>query len=247
MDLGSTLLMRIERAGVNAWPALETADLEGWLWRYSDGGSQRANSVSALQFGGADVEAAIDEAERRYAARGAKPMFQVSDVSAPIGLDRQLEDRGYTISDPCLTLAKSIDRAASQPPDVVYFDTAVADWFACYSSVITPERKRVAPQILARIPRPSAFCAVQRDGRVIATALAVAHEGIVIAECVATLAEARGTGAASRVMSGLEAWGAGHGCRLAALQALENNAPAQALYKHLGYRAHGRYHLRVKS
>ncbi len=245
MGLDVQLLLRIERAGVNAWPALETADLQGWLWRYSDGGSQRANSVSALAFRGTNLETAIDEAERRYASRGVKTMFQVSDVAAPSNLDKRLEARGYRINDPCITLVKSIEAAAAV--DGVTCDATVTpDWFECYASVITPERRRIAPQILERVPKDAAFCALRRGGRIVATALAVPTGDIVIAECVATVADARGTGAASSVMRGLEAWAAQRGCRTAALQALAHNAPAQALYSRLGYRARGGYHLRVK-
>jgi N-acetylglutamate synthase len=241
-----TLLRQIEDAGVNAWPALETRPLDGWLWRYSDGGSQRANSVSALEFTGPGVEAAIDTAEAWYGARGKPSMFQVSCVASPADLDHRLAVRGYRINDPCITLAKEIDAVGSRPDGIEYFATVTPEWFDCYSSVITPERKRMAPLILARIPPVAAFCGLRRDGRIVATALAVPLGRVVIAECVATLATARGTGAASAVMRGLEVWGAARNCKVAALQALENNAPAQALYKSLGYRENGRYHLRVK-
>src|SRR5262249_26598064 len=81
-------LLAIERAAVAAWPALETADIDGWLWRYSGGGSQRANSVSPLRFRGSDVEGAIATAEARYRARGATPMFQICDVNVPVNLDQ---------------------------------------------------------------------------------------------------------------------------------------------------------------
>ena len=101
-------LIAIERAAVVAWPALETAEIDGWLWRYSGGGSQRANSVSALAFRGADVDAAIAEAEARYRARGASPMFQVCHVNAPADLDERLQRRGYRLQEPCTVLAKSI-------------------------------------------------------------------------------------------------------------------------------------------
>jgi N-acetylglutamate synthase len=243
---GRDLLLQIEHAGVHAWPALEWEDIDGWRWRFSDGGSQRANSVSALDFCGSDCDAAIVEAERRYAARGVKAMFQVSDVATPGDLDRRLAARGYTINDPCTTLIRDIDRTQPTVDGVEYFDQATTEWFDCYASVLTPERKRTAPRILAGIPRDSAFCALRRDGRVVATALAVPFEGIVVAECVATLAEARGSGAASLVMRGLEAWAAAKGCTISALQALQKNAPAQALYQRLGYRRFGSYHLRVQ-
>lgn len=239
------LLLRIELAGVAAWPALETAAFDGWLWRFSDGGSQRANSVSTLDYRGSDIEASIDEAEQRYTARGAPPMFQVSDVSQPADLDRLLARRGYRVNDPCSTLVKACE---PQPADagVVFLDRASAAWFDCYSSVITPSRKRTAPRILERVPQTGVFCGLVQDGRIIATVLGVPRDGVIIAECVATLSHARGQGAASRVMRGLEAWGAARGCRHVALQAVVSNVAAQALYKSLGYREHGRYHLRLK-
>jgi hypothetical protein len=46
-------------------------------------------------------------------------------------------------------------------------------------------------------------------------------------------------------MRGLEAWGVAHGARLAALQAVAANQPAQALYAKLDYRRVGGYHYRV--
>ena len=241
------LLLRIERAGFYAWPALESVTQDGWVWRFSDGaGSRRANSVCALEFTGSDVEAAIDEVEARYAARGAPPQFQVSDASSPPDLDQRLERRGYAIDDPCVSLVKELSGDERAPPGSETFDSPTNSWFACYSSVITPARQKTAPSILARIPRPRAFCAYVRNDRVIATALGVPLGGIVIAECVATLAEARGTGAASAVMRALEAWGSAQGCQYAALQAVRTNVPAQALYKSLGFMPVGNYHMRIK-
>src|SRR5437660_2414899 len=105
MQITADGLRRIERLHVRAWPAFETADIDGWLWRYSGGGSQRANSVSALAFQGADADAAIAEAEARYRARGASPLFQVCHVNAPGDLDERLQRRGYRLQEPCTALA----------------------------------------------------------------------------------------------------------------------------------------------
>src|SRR5947207_3058700 len=73
-------LLAIERAAVAAWPALETADIDGWLWRYSGGGSQRANSVSALAFQGgvaegvAIAECVMTRADRRRGGAASRVM-----------------------------------------------------------------------------------------------------------------------------------------------------------------------------
>jgi N-acetylglutamate synthase len=247
-ELDRPLLLAIERAGVLAWPAVETAVVDGWLWRFANGGSQRANSASTLDYTGSDIDKTIADVEQRYRARGARPLFQICDVSVPHDLDQRLQIRGYISKDRCTTLIRPAPTAADPEPGpdsgFEIFDRATDEWTACYTSVITPDRRRTAPDILARVPRGAAFCGVRRQGRIVATALGVTHGGVTIAECVASLAEARGQGAASTVMRGLAAWGAGQGAHTIALQAIEHNSPAQAMYRALGYRLAGHYDIR---
>ena len=239
--------MAIERAAVAAWPALATADIDGWLWRYSGGGSQRANSVSPLAFRGADAEAAIVEVEARYRTRGAGAMFQICDVNAPSDLDDRLQRRGYRLQEPCTALAKSIsaDAPAELDAEIEIGDAPGEAWLSVYLAGITPSRRGLAPMILARVPQPRAFLLLRDQGQPTATALGVVAEGVAVAECVATLSSRRRIGAASRIMQALEAWGARQGATMAALQAVAANAPAQALYAKLAYRCVGSYHYRV--
>jgi GNAT superfamily N-acetyltransferase len=237
--------MRIEEAAVHAWPARETARVQGWLWRYTGGGSQRANSVSPLAFSGGDVAAAIGQVERLYRARGAAVMFQVCDLVAPADLDQRLERAGYRLQEPCTCLAKELTAPVEMPPDIEVAGRASAEWLGVYGAGITPGRRAAAPTILARVPAPSAFLLLRQHGRPISVALAVAHAGVVIAECVATLRAFRRQGASQEVMRALEAWGAQQGARIAALQAVAANQPAQALYAKLAYHPVGGYHYRV--
>src|ERR1700727_1869296 len=98
----------IERLHVRAWPALETAVIGGWLWRYSGGGSQRANSVSTVQFTGDDPAAALDEVEARYRAREAPIRVQTYDLTAPDGLTKLLQARRYGEGETTTTLMKPV-------------------------------------------------------------------------------------------------------------------------------------------
>lgn len=247
MPISRERLVAIECAAVAAWPALATADIDGWLWRHTGGGSQRANSVSAITFRGADVDAAIADAEARYRARGAHPMFQICDVNVPADLDARLQRRGYRLQEPCTVLAKSISVAAAggHEADIEIADVPSEDWLSVYLAGITPSRRDLAPLILARVPAPRAFFLLGESGQPAATALGVVAEGVVIAECVMTRGDRRRGGAASRVMRALEAWGAQNGATLAALQAVAANAPAQGLYAKLAYERVGSYHYRV--
>jgi len=237
-------LLAIEGAAVRAWPAGETRDVDGWLWRYSGGGSQRANSVSALHYRGSDVERTIDEIERLYRERGAPVRFQVGfPLSEPADLDARLAARGYVIHDPVTTLVKPVADVA-MPADATLGETPSEGWLKVYLGNISADRRPFAEAILARVPRPRVFAEVRRRGETIATALGVLHEEAVIAECVGTSDSARRQGAASAVMLSLEAWGGTLGARTIGLQAVSTNRPAQGLYAALGYAAAGTYHYR---
>jgi GNAT superfamily N-acetyltransferase len=237
-------LIGIERAAVRAWPAGETRRVDGWLWRYSGGGSQRANSVSALSYEGADVEGTIDAIEALYREHGAPVRFQVGfPLSRPDDLDQRLAARGYEIHDPVTTLLKSVEPVTASM-DVVMREAPSEGWLSVYLANVTPDRRPFATAILARVPGPCVFAEAIREGAVIATALGVFHENTVIAECVGTASTARRQGAAAAVMRALEAWGAGLGAHTIGLQAVTTNMPAQGLYAALGYAPAGTYHYR---
>ncbi len=239
-------LLAIETAAVHAWPASETRDIGGWLWRYSGGGSQRANSVSPLAFHGADVLAAIEEAEGRYFSRNSVSRFQVgAQLAAPADLDLQLERRGYRLEEPVTTLARRL-RRGTYPEGIEITDRPTAGWMEVYLSNIAPNRHEAAPRILASVPSPRVFLSFVSGGQVVSTALAVLHNGVVIAECIGTRTDARRTGAASKVMAALEIWGSEQGAGIAALQAVAANFPAQQLYAALGYAKVNGYHYRVR-
>jgi N-acetylglutamate synthase len=87
--------VRMERAHVRTWPALRSATIDGWLWRSSGGGSQRANSVSTIEFHSATPEASIAQAEFFYAAAGEPTRFHTFDETSSPGLADMLRKRGY--------------------------------------------------------------------------------------------------------------------------------------------------------
>jgi ribosomal protein S18 acetylase RimI-like enzyme len=236
----------IEAAAVRAWPALETADLDGWVWRYASGGSLRANSVSTLAFRGTDVDAAVREAERLYRAKGAPCRFTISEVSEPVDIDARLAGLGYERSEPHVTMAKAVAVAANAPADVTVSADLGPEWLAVYLSGLTPSRREAAPAILAGLPARRAYLSCRRSGAVIGSGLSIADGRLASVQCMATLASARRQGAARAVLSAIEAWAARQGCTHLYLQAESANASAVALYEGVGFGVAGRYHVRTK-
>jgi ribosomal protein S18 acetylase RimI-like enzyme len=246
MPISRQSLIAIEQAAVRSWPALETADIDGWLWRCASGGSQRANSVSALAFAGRDVEAAIREADRRYRARGAPCWFTVTEASEPSDLDARLAALGYQRSHDHVTMVKEVASGAVTSDQVELSDSPTPEWMAVYLTGLSDSRKAVAPTILAGLPAPRAFVACRQGGAVVGSGLTVPDGELASVQCMATLPAARRTGCARRVLAAIQAEAARRGCRLLYLQTECANTPAVTLYESFGFRIGGRYHLRWK-
>lgn len=248
----SCLLAEIEAAAVRSWPALETVALDGWLWRWASGGSQRANSVATLAFHGTDLDAAVRESERRYRAKGAACRFTISEVSEPCDLDARLAALGYDRGHDHVTMAKEIaapDAASPGPPahGVALSTDPTPEWLAVYLSGLTPDRRRVAPAILEGLPAHRSYFSCRRDGAVVGSGLSIADDRLASVQCMATLERARRQGCARAILSAIEAWAAEQGCTYLYLQAEADNAAAIALYQGCGFRVAGRYHLRTRA
>jgi GNAT superfamily N-acetyltransferase len=224
----------IERLHVRAWPALETAAVCGWLWRYSGGGSQRANSVSTMHFSGDDPFAALAEVEARYRARGAPMRIHTYDLTVPHGLTALLQARRYSESETTATMMKRVV-ARDFPVDVEIADAGDAAWRAIYLGAITESRRATNAKILDAIPQPRAWFSCRRDGQTASTGLCVADGELAVVECMATRADAGRQGGAQAVLAGIEAWAAARGVRALALQAVAGNLPAIALYRGYGF------------
>ena len=234
MHTSNETLRRLERLHVRAWPAAETERIDGWLWRWSGGGSQRANSVSTVDFTGNDMAAALDRVEARYRAKAAPIQFHTYDLSQPRELPALLTARGYGTGETTLTML-AVAPPAPPPPGVEIADAPTAEWLDIYLEAITDSRRAVNREILRRIPDPRAFFLVRRGGRAISTALCVVHGGHAVAECVATREDARGSRGAEAAMRGLMAWAASLGAHSIGLQVVADNLPAIALYRRLGF------------
>lgn len=234
----------LEEAAARAWPHRSELRDEGWLLRFSGGGSKRANSVQTLRWTGSDVDAAIDRAERAYREHGQTPVFQVVDVSEPAALDSHLAARGYEVIDRTLLMIKS-PQAKAVPAQVNVFDDPPDAWFDIYLSTVTPDRQATAPAIIAGLPRPRRFFMAEINGRPASAGLAVAEGRYCGVECMATLEKQRGQGGALAVLNAIESWAAESGAATLWLQVVEANAPARRLYDGAGFEKAGAYWYRV--
>lgn len=239
-------VLRLEEAGLNAWPALRVALVDGWVVRFADGFTKRANSANPIYGAEGDLPARIDRVEALYRAAGQRSIFRLSPL-APPGLEPLLEGRSYRRIDE--TVVETADLAAMPGERDPGFRplAGAAEWVEP-ASILQQEPAATRPILRAMlermVPRPC-FGLLLRDGVPVACGLAVAEGDLVGLFEIAVDPARRRAGLGLAITRSLLAWGQAQGATRAYLQVVAGNAAARTLYAGLGFRESHRYWYRV--
>jgi GNAT superfamily N-acetyltransferase len=238
----------IELAAMRAWPAFHEERLGGWMLRFADGFTKRANSATLLEPTLLDAERDVAACEARFAARDLPCVFRLPSFSTPPALDAMLDARGYRTADASLTLHRPIDGTARAPASGVR-PASVEDWFAAYCRLraTTVQKEATHLRLLRSIQPPCFFATVgERDG-IVACGLGVADGGLVGLFDLFTAPSHRGRGIGRALVSEILRWGHRNGAGAAYLQVVEANQAARRLYQSLGFSELYGYWYRVPS
>lgn len=247
----------LERRAADCWPPFSQGILEGWLLRFSEGVSRRANSVLALEEAGSSaLDLRIDAAEKFYRQRGLPCRFQISGAVVPRGLDAALERRGYAIE--ARTLVMTAD-AASVVKNLAdrqalrfrarLFSGPNGAWFQVYGAGLAEGRERgLRCRLAESLPSPRAYAVVDDGVEPAAVGAAVIRDDWALILCMATRGGYRRRGHAARVLAALAAWAADTDRdRRLFLQVESDNLPAMALYHLAGFQAAHTYYYRTQT
>lgn len=244
-----THITHLEELSLNAWPALQTVVCDGWLLRFANGYTRRANSVYALYPSSLNLDEKITYCEQLYGSRGQDCIFKMTDAVQPPNLEAVLEEQGYTTD--ARTSVQTLSLESVSPPEAepVTFDTkATEEWLAtfCRLNDVNPRHLPTMTEMLQSIVPATCFAALQRDGETVALGLAVQEGSYVGLFDIVTAAQVRGQGLGTQLILHLLQWGKSNGAAQAYLQVMESNTPALRLYAKLGFHERYRYWYRVK-
>ncbi len=239
----------LEELSLNAWPSLQTMLYDGWVLRFSDGYTRRANSVNPIYPSAIALEEKVTACESFYRAKGLGVVFKLTAASYPQGLDTFLAEHSYMAE--AETSVQLLDLHGWQPPALPGIEVSeelTESWFDafCRTSGLSSVRQPTAWQMLRAIVPPAGFGMLRQDGTPLACGFAVAQGKYVGFFDIVTDTRHRRRGCGEQLMLGLLGWGIGKGARTAYLQVMTNNPPALALYGKLGFMEQYRYWYRVK-
>jgi GNAT superfamily N-acetyltransferase len=238
---------RVEETCLNAWPALREVLLDGWLLRFSEGLTRRANSANPL---GPVSEVDLRACETLYRRLGLPTIIRVLSLIDP-SVDDRLAKAGYTgEGESCVLYGPIEDIEAARDPDVGLLDEPTPEWFGAMAVLQNHSSDQAATyrRIVGQLAIPAAFAALSDEGGIVALAYGALHNGLLCYESVITDRLRRRRGWGRRIIKALAAWARDQGADGVCLEVEAHNAPARALYDAIGLKTElYRYHYRRES
>ncbi|MEL6148712.1 MAG: GNAT family N-acetyltransferase [Chloroflexota bacterium] len=243
----------LEEISANAWPAPYTIFHDGWLLRYANGYTRRANSAMPLYRASGDLEAGVTFAERFYNDRALPTFFKMTTAAEPMNLDEYLGERGYSVV--ARTSVQSV-RLSDHMPDPELHDGDIdvrtypsIHWLEAAATMnrVNPMYHNLVRQMLTEHLLQQALFVMVWDGtRPIATAMIVLERGFAGIFDVVVHKDYRGYGCGRKLVAYALWLAQQEGAHTAYLQVMLNNERAWRLYAKLGFTEEYQYWYREK-
>jgi N-acetylglutamate synthase len=243
------MIQLIEELSLNAWPSLQAVLLDGWVLRFANGYTRRANSVVPLYPARRDPLEKVILCEGFYRERGLPVIFKLAGRAQATALDGLLAAHGYRAeadtSVQCADL-RHLEHAVSG--DVYLSSQANPAWEDAFHQMsgLSNQQQAVHSQLLRAIVPAACFASILVDGQVQGCGLGVLQDGYLGIFDVLVRLDQRRKGYGRRIMGSLLSWGKQQGAHTAYLQVMCNNPPALNLYAGLGFQEVYQYWYRVK-
>ncbi|MBO2944096.1 GNAT family N-acetyltransferase [Paenibacillus sp. F411] len=239
----------IEELSLNHWQPLSTLLYDGWVLRFADGYTKRANSINPIHYSTCDLNNKIKECEKIYSANRLPTIYKITPFVQPIHLDKTLEELGYTLIDTTSVQTLNLDNT-SEPKltSVIINEDITSLWLEdfCRLNNVKDKDKSVMERMLSNIKTKKAFISFYYQERVVACGLGVIEREYIGLYNIVTEKNYRNRGFGEQMILNLLKWGKENGARYSYLAVVSNNEPALKLYSKIGYSEIYKYWYRAK-
>ena len=248
----TTLLSRVEDAGLNASAPPQQRWLDGWLVRFSPGKAKRARCVNAVAQGRLSMQEKFALCQQVFDEAQLPLIFRITPMSEPQKLDSWLEGNGLRLfEDTRVMVNENLGTLTAEalPPGTSLQRVG----HAAFAQIVGQMRgsplsqQQAHAQRLELSPVPFEAWVLRRSGEsaVLACGQTAAEADIVGLYDVFTATEARNSGWARKLCGQLLDRARQHGARVGYLQVDASNLAARSVYRRLGFRDAYAYHYRT--
>lgn len=240
---------RIEEAALNSWPALQQVLFDGWIIRFANGYTKRANSVTPVYRSHLPAREKIDFCEQRYQGLNQATIFRLPSFSDDAQvLDDLLGQRKYRFADLTLVLSTTLP-ASHSSNDTALKAVSLDEWLLCYSSLNQSggEQQAFHRAILQHIVPQALFAVYYEQDTPVACGVGVLEHEIFGLFDIMTHPARRRKGYGTQLMSGMLNWASEQGANRAYLQVVSTNQEALGLYAKFGFQESYHYWYRIQT
>lgn len=239
----------MEELSYNAWASLQNLYYDGWILRFADGYTRRANSVNPIYPSSLDLNEKIAYCENVYRLRGQRTVFKMTEAAQPHELDGLLEELDYEEDARTSVQIHPLTGIPMPSDNICTVDEKLNEkWLDSYCRLnhISDKRRDTLRKILANVVPKTGYVSAQQNGMTVAVGMGVLDGEYLGIYNLITDEAFRRRGIGTEVILNLLDWGIDHQAKTAYLQVMTNNEPAQNMYSRLGFQETYQYWYRVK-
>lgn len=225
-----------EEISSNAHVALNTMQYDGWLIRFANGHTNRANSVSVIYPSTISFDVKVPYCEEIYKKAGLPCVLKLTEKDSE--LNEYLEAHGYEAVTPTDVMILDLEDKTFQKGACVFSKEPTEEWLRAYftfEGFTDITRQETFRQMLSKVLADTIYCSVIKDGEVTACASAAIEHGYMLLQNVVVSPAYRGQGYGKAVCESLIAQAKESGAHYTYLQVVRGNATAVNMYLKLGY------------
>ena len=226
----------VEELAANAHVALNSVQFDGWILRFSEGHTGRANSISVIYPSSFDVEQKIPYCEEMYAKQNLPCIFKLTDGNEE--LNDILNKRGYQVITPTDVCFWDISDINMPEGDIEFFDKAEEEWLSAYFKLegFGEKQQNIYRRMIEKVFVNQKYVAIKENGEIIAVASLVSEGDQMLLHNVVVDKNQRGKGYGRKVCNALLAKAKECGIKTCWLQVVIDNVPAYKLYESIGFK-----------
>jgi len=236
-DAATGEILGLEERALNAWPSLQTVFVNGWILRFSEGYTKRANSACRLARDAAPLTETGEEIEALYARNDQRAIFRLNPLACEQDI-AWLGQRGYARIEPTAVMtARLPGEATEECGGIAFADEPHEAWLAGFAAGnrYGPAVRPTLEKMLAAIRPAAIYATLSEGGAACGYGLAVIERGRVGLFDILIEEPVRRRGLGRRLVSAMLRAASEAGACGAYLQVLQTNVPAIALYRSLGF------------
>lgn len=243
------VIRRFEEISLNAWPALHTLYYDGWIARFANGVTKRANSVHMMYESTLETESKIKHCEKLYTRQNLPVCFKITEIACPSNIDTILDNHGYRhefdVSVQTMDLKNS---GIINDNNSIIVEKSDDKWLDNYIKMneVHPSKRPVLQKIIDNILCDKCLLTYRVNGIPVGCGLGVVEDRFIGLYDIVIDKNFRNRGWGKIMIENIMGWGISKGAEMSYLQVLTDNAPALRLYEKVGFKEEYKYWYRIK-